>query len=69
MPLRRPLMLFTVLGVGIIGVIACACSTVSVWILGARWRNATNATFARIDGSLVTIQERVEQTRLRVKAM
>ena len=65
---RRHLILYVALGLGLVGSLACIAAIIALWSASARLRHTTEVVFARVDGSLVNIQERVERTQERVKA-
>jgi flagellin-like hook-associated protein FlgL len=65
---RRRLILLVALGLGLVGSIVCTAAIIALWSASARLRHTTEAVFAKVDGSLVTIQERAERTQERVKA-
>jgi hypothetical protein len=67
MMFRRRFVLFVVLALGVVGTLACAAAIVATWVVGARLRSTTETAFAKIDDSLVAIQNRTEQTRERLK--
>jgi hypothetical protein len=67
MTFRRRVFLLVVLGLGIVGILACAVAIIGTWVVGARLHRTTETAFAKIDDSLVAIQDRTEQTRDRLK--
>jgi hypothetical protein len=68
MTFRRRLIVFVALGLGLVGSIACLAAIIALWSASARLRHTIEAVFARVDDSLVVIQERAKRTQDRVKA-
>jgi hypothetical protein len=67
MTFHRRLFLFVVLALGVVGTLACAAAIVGAWVVGARIRSTTETAFAKIDDSLVAIQDRTALIRERLK--
>jgi hypothetical protein len=49
------------------GIVICVAAMVVIWIASARFSQLTENVFGKLDGSLVAVRKRVDQTRDRVR--